>query len=80
MRARLFLSIAILVVAARDGAAQLQGPKLNDYTKVDLKSLGIEPCPVEKDEKTGFLVGGKNATALIPKLPSVAGRSIKNLE
>jgi hypothetical protein len=51
-----------------------------DYTKVDPKSLGIDPVAPRKDDRTGFVVGGKNATALIGKLPEIAGRSIADLE
>jgi hypothetical protein len=51
-----------------------------DYTKADLKSLGIKPVPPRKDEKTGFIVGGKNPTSLIGKLTEIAGRSIADLE
>jgi hypothetical protein len=70
--------ISLLMFVA--GTFAQEGAALKDFTKVDLKSLGIEPCPVEKDDKTGFLVGGTNATSLIAKLPSLAGRTIKNLE
>ncbi len=76
---RLIVSLTALLILAGGIAAQDQN-KLADYTKVDPKTLGIEPCPVEKDEKTGFLVGGKNETARIAKLPSIAGRTIKQLE
>jgi hypothetical protein len=51
-----------------------------DYTKVDLESLGIKPVVPKKDGKTGFVVGGKNATSLIAKLPEIAGRPIADLE
>jgi hypothetical protein len=77
MRIRnIFALVAVLVLVAH-GRTQTN---LTDFTKIDLKTLGIEACPVEKDTKTGFIVGGKNETALIVKLPSLAGRSIKNLE
>jgi hypothetical protein len=72
MRTRRLLCVAVFLLLGADDPP--------DFTKTDLKSLGIEPCPVEKDKATGFVVGGKNETALIAKLPSIAGRTIKNLE
>jgi hypothetical protein len=51
-----------------------------DVTTTDLEKLGIKPVPEVKDAKTGFVVGGKNATDLIRKLPAIAGRSIAALE
>ncbi len=79
MRLRLFFTVTALLVLSGSLTAQ-EPAKLTDFTKVDPKTLGIEPCPIEKDEKTGFIVGGKNETALIAKLPSIAGRTIKQLE
>src|SRR3954471_2330290 len=77
MRFRHLIVYALVLLIAGKSDAQ---SKLADFTSIDPKSLGIEPCPIEKDTKTGFVVGGKNETALIAKLPSLAGRSIKNLE
>jgi len=77
MRSRQLIVYALVLLIAGRGDAQ---SKLSDFTRIDPKSLGIEPCPIEKDTKTGFVVGGKNETSLIVKLPSLAGRSIKNLE
>jgi hypothetical protein len=51
-----------------------------DYTKTDPNSLGIKPVKPTRDKKTGFVVAGKNPTALIRKLTEVAGRSIADLE
>jgi hypothetical protein len=51
-----------------------------DYTKTDPKSLGIKPVKPTRDKKTGFVVGGKNSTALVRKLKEIAGRSIADLE
>ena len=53
---------------------------LPDFTKAELKDLGIKPVKPAKDPKTGFVVGGKNATALIRTLKEIAGRSIADLE
>jgi hypothetical protein len=59
-------------------ADEPQSPK--DYTKIPLKELGIEPVTEAKDAKTGFIVGGKNSTALVKKLTQLNGRSIADLE
>jgi hypothetical protein len=36
--------------------------------------------PAREDAKTGFVVGGKNATALIPRLTEIAGQPVGELE
>ena len=51
-----------------------------DFTTPDLKALGVEFVTPAKDAKTGFLVGGKNETALIRKLTEINGRTIAELE
>ena len=51
-----------------------------DFTKTPLKDLGVELVKPAKDVKTGFLVGGKNDTALIKKLTALNGRTIAALE
>jgi len=76
---RMHIVFALVAPLVLVGHARTQS-NLSDFTKTDPKTLGIEPCPVEKDAKTGFIIGGKNETTLILKLPSLAGRSIKNLE
>jgi hypothetical protein len=73
-------SLAGLVLSA---AAALPGPGQEapeDFTKVDPEKLGVKPVPASKDPRTGFVVGGKNATALIRKLTEIAGRKIASLE
>ena len=76
MRSRLYLPLVVFLIAA--GAPSPEAPK--DFSSVAPKTLGVEFLAPEKDEKTGFLIGGKNDTSLIAKLPSLAGRSIKDLE
>lgn len=51
-----------------------------DLKDVPLKEMGIEPVKAVKDMKTGFIVGGKNETALIRKLTEINGRPIADLE
>ncbi len=53
---------------------------VEDYARIDPQKLGIKPVPAVKDPKTGFVVGGKNATSLIEKLPALAGKPIAELE
>lgn len=40
----------------------------------------VTPVDAKKDGRTGFVVGGKNDTALIPSLKEINGRSILELE
>ena len=55
-----------------------QAPK--DYTKTKLSELGVKELAPAKDPTTGFLVGGKNDTALIKKLTEINGQKIADLE
>lgn len=73
-------SLAGLLLVA---AAALPGPGKEapeDFTKVDPQTLGVKPVLASKDPRTGFVVAGKNATALIRKLTEIAGRKIADLE
>jgi hypothetical protein len=51
-----------------------------DFTKVEPEKLGVAFVKPMKDAKTGFLVGGKNATKLIRQLKEINGRNIADLE
>lgn len=64
--------------ATKDTAKDYQLP--DDLKDADLERLGIKLVTPKKDEKTGFVVGGKNATALIETLAEINGRSIERLE
>ncbi|MCC6417329.1 MAG: hypothetical protein IT429_03680 [Gemmataceae bacterium] len=80
LRSSLFAGLLVLAGFAAD---LLPGPGQEvpeDFTKADLKTLGVEPVSPRKDPKTGFVVGGKNETALIRKLTEIAGRRIASLE
>jgi uncharacterized protein (TIGR03067 family) len=74
----------ILEVLKRQKAKGEQKPaapkQSDDFTGVDLQTLGIKPVQPTKDAATGFVVGGKNATALIRKLTEIAGRTVPDLE
>jgi hypothetical protein len=51
-----------------------------DDAELESEKPGIMPVEPKKDEKTGFVVGGKNATSLIEKLTELNGRTIEELE
>jgi hypothetical protein len=53
---------------------------VEDYAKVDPETLGVKPVAPREDLATGFVVGGKNATALIGKLTEIAGQPVAELE
>jgi hypothetical protein len=69
---------ATITMSAVCAAAEAESPK--DFTNVPLKELGIEPVKAAKDAKTGFVVGGKNSTALVKGLTEINGRTIAALE
>jgi hypothetical protein len=53
---------------------------LIDFTEATLNDLRIKPFEPRKDANSGFIVGGKNPTALIEKLEQINGRPIGDLE
>jgi hypothetical protein len=53
---------------------------LPDYTHIDPAGINVRPVTAKKDPKTGFIVGGKNDTALIEKLTEINGRTLAALE
>lgn len=61
------------------GGIAAAGDTVPDFTHPDLKQLRIEFVKPKK-EKTGFIIGGKNPTALIRTLQSINGRTIAELE
>ncbi len=69
--------LAFLLILSSPAADQ---PAVEDYAKIDPQQLGVKPVPASKDPKTGFVVAGKNATALVSRLTHVAGQSIADLE
>ena len=71
---------ALLLCFALAATLLARPDKVPDFTKADLKELGIKLVKPTRDKNTGFVVGGKNATALIGKLKEIAGRSIAELE
>jgi hypothetical protein len=53
---------------------------LKDFTNIKLEDYQIKPVKPRKDSKTGFIVGGKNATSLIKGLTEINGKTIVELE
>jgi hypothetical protein len=77
LAAALFALVGVIAAGAPAGP---DPPPVEDYARADPEKLGIKPVPPRKDPRTGFVVGGKNPTALIPRLAEIAGRSITDLE
>jgi hypothetical protein len=71
-----FLLLAALPVAVSSG----REPPLEDFTNIKLADYGIQPVKPEKDPRTGFVVGGKNATTVIEGLTEINGKPIADLE
>jgi hypothetical protein len=71
---------AMLLAAAIAGGSVIEDAKEKDYKDVPLAEIGVIPVNPTKDAKTGFVVGGKNATVLVRKLSELNGRSIADLE
>src|SRR5262245_52293708 len=68
--------LLLVLLAGATTAALAEDSRLPD----DLKDVEYKQFPPKKDSKTGFIVGGKNETALIRKLTHLAGRPIAELE
>jgi hypothetical protein len=84
MRSVVPLLVAFAALVLR-GAALAQPPQggagPSDFTPlVDFAQLMPARVEPHKDEKTGFVVGGKNPSELIAKLSEINGRSIAQLE
>lgn len=74
---RAIISVFLVsAVAVAPGSAE--DPK--DYKTVDPAAPGVELVKPAKDPKTGFVVGGKNDTALVRRLAELNGRAIADLE
>jgi hypothetical protein len=71
--------LAVLAVLLLVPPAPAQDP-VEDYARVDPQELGVKPVPAKEDPKTGFVVGGKNATDRIGKLTEIAGQPVAELE
>ena len=74
-----FLLLVLAVLGPARAPAQDREP-LKDFTNIKLEDFGIKPVETKKDAKTGFIVGGKNATELIKGLAEINGKTIADLE
>jgi hypothetical protein len=72
--------MAAMALGLMFSSAPAAEPPLRDFTKMSLDELGVTPVKPKEDPKTGFLVGGKNATALLGRLGEINGRTIAELE
>jgi hypothetical protein len=70
----ILLAITPAVLAAREPAA------VKDFSDTSPAELGIAWVEEKRDPSTGFVVGGKNPTALVEKLAELNGRTIGQLE
>ncbi len=82
---RALSAIFVLALLASRSAAQTpknprddKEPDLASF--IDLGKYYVVPVSPKKDEKTGFVVGGKNDTGLIRGLKEINGRTIADLE
>ena len=66
--------VIVLLLSCAPLAAQ-SDQQIQDFTNVEVKSIAPE-----KDEKTGFVIGGRNSTALFQGLTEIYGRRISDLE
>jgi len=76
---RFALSLSSILLAAAPLTADEPGGT-KDFSEASPAELGIAWVDERQDPKTGFLVGGKNATSLIKKLTELNGRPIDRLE
>ena len=66
--------------AAEPVKPSIATPEKDFYSLLELGANAMKPVEPKKDPKTGFVVGGKNETALIRKLTDLNGRTIAELE
>jgi hypothetical protein len=75
--------VVLALILQAVGCAVLPGADqtpANDFKDVDVSDLEVVPVSAEKDPKTGFIVGGRNATSLVRSLTELNGRPIAELE
>lgn len=74
----LFLTIVFFPLLSL--ARAQERTQLKDFTNIKLTDFDIKPVEPKKDAKTGFVIGGKNATDSIKTLTEINGKSIASLE
>ena len=72
--------VVVLVLLASTRVNASEDAKEKDYKDVPLDQIGVAAVKPAKDARTGFVIGGKNATDLIRKLTEINGRTIAALE
>jgi hypothetical protein len=76
----LFILVCAVLAAGQASAPAQDREQLKDFTNIKLDDFDIKPVKPKKDAKTGFIVGGKNATELIKGLAEINGKTIAELE
>jgi hypothetical protein len=74
------LTAALTFVLRTQRSDADESADLVDFTDTSLADLRIKPVEPRKDPNSGFIVGGKNPTALIEALKEINGRTIGDLE
>ena len=77
---RALIGIGFLTAVLSSAAGAQDKGTLKDFTGIKLEDYGIKPVTPTKDAKTGFIVGGKNATRVIKGLAEINGIAIRTLE
>ena len=73
-----YFSASVPLVRAQPPSKDKKNLDLADF--LDLGEYYVKPVAAQKDPKTGFIVGGKNESALIKGLKEINGRKIADLE
>jgi hypothetical protein len=80
----LLIGLAVCLMAPGLPAQPPQPPAppagLDLASVVDIGEYYVKPVQQQRDAKTGFIVGGRNTTAVIQRLPSINGRTVADLE
>jgi hypothetical protein len=74
------VALASAVATAAPADPPAASPETDFSALLDLGTHAMKPVVPKKDPKTGFVVGGKNETALIRALTELNGRPIADLE
>jgi hypothetical protein len=84
MRISISIIVAVLASTLAESATFGQLPKdskaIDMAALLDLGEYYVKPAVAKRDPKTGFLVAGKNDTALLKGLKEINGRTIAELE
>src|SRR5262245_31575792 len=78
--AAVIIALSVPWSVARPPKATTDDKAPDLVTFIDIGKYYVRPVEPKKDAKTGFVVGGKNDTALIRGLKEINGRTIADLE